>query len=199
MDVTTEPVLDRRQRLSEIISEMLEVSSLASLHQLLRVFSIESKMPNIGIVVDRLPSCHTGKKRIHYRELLGLAWKLYRAGVRDHQSNVVSYYARFLDLKRTNKIMDLLRCGDHVDLVVGGNRGVADARQIWRDNRERFGEQRNDWPPHPRSLRVAMQNNDCGSVTSDEVMQLDVADLGIMCRDRRGLSASAALMIRTRK
>ena len=85
-------------------------------------------MPGIRIIVDRFPSGNAGKKRIHHRELLSFARELRGVGVRDHQPDVVSHHARLVDLQGTNQVMDLLRRGDHVGLVVCGNRRIADAR-----------------------------------------------------------------------
>ncbi len=79
-------------------------------------------MPDVRRVVDRLPACHAGKKRVHHGELLGLVRKLRGVSVRHHQSDVVTNDARLFDLQRANEIMDLFRGSDHVDLIVRGNR-----------------------------------------------------------------------------
>src|SRR5262249_58478007 len=84
----------------KIVPEVFEISALTSAHQGLRRGPVESKMPDAWIVVHGLPSCDSGKERVHQRELFCLRWKLRGISVGHHQPDVVPDDPSLRDAKR---------------------------------------------------------------------------------------------------
>ena len=54
--------------------------------------------------------------------------------------------------------------------------GIADARQVRRDDLEAIGEVWNERPPHQRRLGVAVQQHDRGTGAGGEVLESDAVD-----------------------
>lgn len=62
--------------------------------------------------------------------------------------------------------------------AVGGNVGVSDAGQVWRDHGETLGQSGDDGPPHQRRLCVAVKQYERRAVAGCQVMQFHAVDLG---------------------
>src|SRR6476661_5628851 len=100
----------------ENIPEILEVNTFPSLHQFFWILAVESKMPDVWRIVDRLPTWHAGQKCVHHGELLCFVRKLRGICVRNHQSDVMADHTRLVAFEREREVMDLSRRIQHVDL-----------------------------------------------------------------------------------
>jgi len=62
-------------------------------------------------------------------------------------------------------------CRLHVAAILR-NIGITDAGKVWRDDGEFILQLLNQRTPHSRGLRIAMQENDGGTLTRGEVLKL---------------------------
>src|SRR5208282_6715409 len=65
----------------EVIPEIVEIDTLATLHQSFGGWPVEAEVPNVGVVINRLPSLHTRKESIHQDKLRHLRRKLRGIGI----------------------------------------------------------------------------------------------------------------------
>jgi len=65
-------------------------------------------------------------------------------------------------------------------------RRVAEAAKVGRDDAVARGQPRNDVPPHVPGLRPAMQQDDGRSPTRRNVVQPNLADIGVCVLERIG-------------
>src|SRR2546428_679102 len=71
---------------SEIIPEVLEIDALAPAHQCLWSRTVESEMPDSGVVIYGFPSGNAGEKGIHQDELFSFRGKLRSIRVSNHEA-----------------------------------------------------------------------------------------------------------------
>ena len=160
----------------EIIPEIVKIDPLASLDQGFGRRPVKPEMPEPRVVVDRFPALHAWKKGIHQNEFRYFGWELRSVRICDHQADVVSDYFGCLHTERLRQIVYADGCALHVQ-PASRNVGVANARQVGRDDREALRQRGNDRPPHQRGLRIAVQQDQRRTVASRHVMHLRPVDL----------------------
>jgi hypothetical protein len=106
-----------------------------------------------------------------------LSRELSGVGVRDHEPDIVANDLSLLDAERTHQPMNAGGGRLHVEAVLR-DLGVADSGQIGSDDSELIREQRQEWTPHARVLRVSVYEDDGGAVAGREVVQFQAVDIG---------------------
>ena len=117
----------------EVVPEMLEVSSLATLDQRERHFTVEVEVPQIAHQPDIFPIADAGQEGVHQHQPVRLLRELRGVSVSHHQSDVVADHLGALESERHDESVDV---HSHVFLVVAGFwfRGIARAAQIGNDD-----------------------------------------------------------------
>src|SRR5262249_36154931 len=94
--------------------------------------------------------------------------------------------------------MDTNGCALHIEAIFGDVR-IAKSRQVWGHNGELIRELRNQGPPHPRGLGVAMEKDHGRPVASCEVVNLDPIDLAESRFERIGTGLRLASCCNSRR
>ena len=150
-------------------------------------------MPETRVVVDGFPLTYPRQEGVHQDHLLHLGGELTGVGVGDHQAYVVPDHAGSLDAEQPGERVNAR--GRRFDVQTGRrDLRFADAGEIRRDHRESLREDGNDRLPHPRCLRVAVQQDHRGTLTAGQVMQLDAVDV----RGARNKGVTTSVRVRGR-
>src|SRR5258708_36956171 len=96
---------------------MFKVRALAPSDQRLRRRSVESKMPDRWIVVDRFPAGDAGKKRVHQHQFVRFGWELRGVRVGHHQPDVVAPDNRLLDSQSLPEVVNADRRPPPVEAI----------------------------------------------------------------------------------
>src|SRR5487761_408085 len=176
----------------EVIPEILEVGALAALNQGFGGRPVEAEMPYVGAVVNGLPSSHARDESIHQDEFRHFRRELRGVGVGDHKADVVSHHLGLLHAEGLSEAMNADGGALHVQ-TVGRNVRVSDAGQVWCDYGEALRQDGNDLLPHPRGLRIAVQQYERCTLASGHVMQFDAINLRSARDDRFFCSLSVNL------
>src|ERR1700676_3262762 len=125
----------------EVVPEIVEVGTLATLNQGLGGRTIEAEVPYGRVVVTRLPTLDAGKESIHQDELRHLGRKLRSIGVGNHETDVMSHDLGLLHSERLGKVMNTDGGILHVQ-TVGGDVRVSYPGQVWCDYGKPLGQNR---------------------------------------------------------
>ena len=161
----------------EVVPEVLEVGPLAPRHERERGLAVEVEVPEVAHQPDVLPGPDAGQERVHQHDALGLLRELGRVRVRHHQADVVPHDGGAIHAQRADELVDV---HGHVLLVVAGLRlrRAACAAKVGNHDRVALGEPRQDRVPHVAGLGVAVEQDDCAPLASDEVSDPRAVDLG---------------------
>jgi len=174
----------------EVVPEVFIVDAFPSLNQGFRCGAVETEMPDAGIVVDVFPAGDAGEKGVHDNELFDFGWELGGVGIGDHQANVVTDDAGFFDAERFGESVNAGGGRFHVE-TVGGDTRVADSGEVRCDHGEFFGKPGNERAPHAGCLRVAVEQDDGGTMARGEIVKLEAVD-GSRFGGDRGRSGAAS-------
>src|SRR5579871_527713 len=181
----------------EVVPEIVEVDTLATLNQGFGGRAIEAEVPYGGVVVNRLPTLYAGKESIHQDELRHLGRKLCSVGVSNHETDVMSHDLRLLHAERLSKVVNTDGGILHVK-TVGRDVRVSYPGQVWCDYGKPLGQNGDDRLPHQRGLGVTMQQYERCAVPGPHVVQLGALDFrcarddGLVLRTCRGLCGESS-------
>jgi hypothetical protein len=119
---------------------------------------VKPEVPQIVVVIRRLPSRNTGEESVHNDELLDFGGELRGIGIGHHEADVVPDNTGLCNADRLRERMNANGGCLHITAVLG-NVGIADAGQVRRNDGEFVLQFVNQRAPHSRGLRVAVQKN----------------------------------------
>ncbi len=177
----------------EVVPEMLEVRSLTPGDERLGRRSVESKVPNRRIVVDRLPPFDSRQERVHQHELVdvfGGNWAAYAYATINPMSCPTT--AAFV----TPRPLTSARIRLAAWAMSRPSLGMPESPMPGRSGAmtvKRVGERSHQGAPHAGRLGVAVQQDHGGTMARHQVMQLHT----VHCCDPAGdRQARAARLLR---
>jgi hypothetical protein len=139
----------------EIVPEMLEIDTFATVDESKRRLTIEMEMPKIAHEPNVAPVSYSRQERVHQRNAIDLVRILRRVGVSDHQSDIVPDNLNVLEAKFAYERVDVLRhCG--LGVAIGRRGGLTGSAQIRGDYAVGACEFGDQGAPHVAGFGVAM-------------------------------------------